>query len=298
MDERSLLHSLTSNMNLYTALSRIRLLVILKQSIDRVELSLFRLRQRIMRTVRLWGVVQSKKNQSYTFAILCVKRVEYLTLAIDNINSLHYYNPTHSFVLYMDDTCFRQFKKMSHLLHYPTNVSATRFVNNPKQAWTLSKVDVLIKASLRNQILTDADGIWRSDICINREKILFLVKVGAFSKNRSEKMLLEKVLKKPEWCVFTHYVTGFVSIPKKFMTKRLIQDCREITADILTKKFPSMLQGEAQSLRRLAEEIGVCLAVQKNYPRSTIMTLKTTDGPGSREMLQSLYYGCSNKIIN
>ena len=50
-------------------------------------------------------------------------------------------------------------------------------------------------------------------------------------------------------------------------------------------------------MRRLSEELAVSFAIQINYPND-IFTLKTEDGPKNKNILQSMYYGCANRIIN
>ena len=49
-------------------------------------------------------------------------------------------------------------------------------------------------------------------------------------------------------------------------------------------------------MKRIAEEIGVNLAVQTLIPREKITTLKESDGPNDRHIMQSLYYGCINNV--
>lgn len=284
------------HMDLYTALSRIRLLVILKKSIDQVEFSFFRLRQNVMLKARNNGLVQIKKTHSYTFAIVCVKRPEYVAMAIENINSLHFYNSTHAFVLYLDSVCLEEVRRYQSRILYPERVELLNFFGKTKQPWMISKIEALIDASKKNRILTDADGIWRSDLVIDLNKISFLVRAYTFQSNRIESLLIKKILKKPEWCSFTHYVSGFVSIPSKFMSKKLAEDIQRITKKIYTAKIATVSQDERESIRRLSEEIGVSLAVQIRVPASKITTIKTSDGPGNRKILQSMYYGCANKI--
>ncbi len=283
-------------MNLYQYLSQFQILVLLKNNLDRLELEFFKMRQVVRREVR--KILPNRKSDSYKFAILCVKRTAYVYLAIQNINSLHFFNSTHLVTLYVDQPCLSAFKKMRGKLHYPTKVRPTLFIKSKNQPWQLSKIDVLIEASKKDQILTDADGIWRADPKISSEKVTLLVPAYPFRSNKLEKKLLASLNPSKKWLMYTHFVTGFVSIPSRFMTAQLARDCQAISKKIFSRKFPfSHTKAEADVLARLAEEIAVSIAIQKNVDTNNITTLKLSDGPSDRKILQSMYYGCTYKIL-
>ena len=169
--------------------------------------------------------------------------------------------------------------------------------SDAREPWQIYKIDTLIEASKKNQILTDADGIWHSEPKIDPEKITLLVVAYDISSNKNECLLIENVFNKKDWVNFKHYVTGFVSIPSKFMTVELEKNMKEYTRLIFTATMDFVSGADEQNgLRRLAEELAVNFAIQELYKSSEIQTLKDVDGPDSRSSLQSLYYGCLHQI--
>lgn len=285
-------------MTLYTTLSRFRLLVLLKHRLDQVEFWIFRIRQVIRKRVRRFGVGTDDTLESHTFAICCVKRPAYVQMAVENINSLHFHNPKNKVVVYVDSVCADAYNTLYKKLDYPSQVRLNEFIATD-QPWQISKISVLIDASLHNRILTDADGIWRANPKIDSSKVVFLVVAYSFNSNPLEMKMIQSLFSLQRWTTYAHYVTGFVFIPRKFMTPKLARDIRMISKKIIAKKYAfrhSKIQ--AESLARLAEEIAVSLAVQENIPAKQISTLKRTDGPSDKNILQSLYYGCTYRIVD
>ena len=237
-------------------------------------------------------------SQGYYFAILTVKKKIYIELAINNINSLHFINPSHRFIIYCDDVCFAEFYKKRKRLDYPGQVKAVNSYRNGGMPWQYYKIETLIEASKNGLILTDADGIWHHDPQISKDKMTLLVIAHQFKHNENEKKLITQYFKKDEWSDFYHYVTGFVSIPPKFMNDKLAEDLRKLNKMILECPFDFISeQDKKEDMRRLSEELAVSFAIQINYPND-IFTLKTEDGPKNKNILQSMYYGCANRIIN
>ncbi len=229
----------------------------------------------------------SKNSEAgYSFAILAVKKTAYIDMAIDNINSLHYINPNHHVTLYCDTACLEYVSGKKDKLDYPQKVAIIDSYGKEDRPWQESKIDTLIDASRKGMILTDADGIWHEDPIVDPEKITMLVIVNKIKEKVDELQLVETLFKK-EWGDFTHYVTGFVSIPSRLMTEEVAADMRSFNALIFT---------EGKGLKRLSEELSINLALQSHYPAELFSTLKDEDGPGSTSSLQSLYYGCLNEI--
>ncbi len=124
-----------------------------------------------------------------------------------------------------------------------------------------------------------------------------LVIASVIQESKNESLLVEQIFSKPEWKRFKHYVTGFVSIPSHFMTEKLAHDIRLFNEKIITHPLSFISnEDERNSTRRLAEELGINLALQSNITPELITTLKTEDGPGSKKSLESLYYGCLNQV--
>ena len=112
-----------------------------------------------------------------------------------------------------------------------------------------------------------------------------LVKAYDFASNQAEKDFLARngLAKALTW---PHFVTGFVSLPTALYSEELAQ----LTLEWTKKAFSD------ERLKRISEEIGVNLAIQTLIPREKITTLKESDGPNDRNIMQSLYYGCVNEI--
>lgn len=234
----------------------------------------------------------------YMFAILCVKKTVYADMVIENINSLHYLNPNHKVSIYCDTLCAEHLNSKKSKFNYSNNVAIRDTYGVADKPWQIYKIETLIDASKQSAILTDADGIWHEDPVVDKERVTLLVVAYKLSENENEKFLVEQVFRKPEWAEFNHYVTGFVSIPPRFMTDKLAQDMLGYNDEIYRSPLNFMAEGNAKNgLRRLSEELSINLALQSNFPTETIATLKTEDGPGNQQSLQSLYYGCCNNVI-
>lgn len=234
---------------------------------------------------------------TYSFVILCVKNTAYVALAIRNINSLHYYNPNHKFIIHCDKICYDAFEKQKHRLDYGNRVEAINLFSDDNKPWQLFKIETLITASKNDQILIDADEIWHADPKIDRSKIIFQVLAYKIKSNAEESSLVSKLFGQPDWVEFDHFVTGFLSLPSKFMSEKLADDCRAYTKKVMENGLDFIAEEKRNDLRRIAEEICVNLAVQSNCARDDITALKSADPKGDKNVLQSLYYGCANKII-
>lgn len=283
-------------MTLYRFLSQFHILVVVKQKIDAIELMIFRFFQIIKRSLTLSK--PSNNATAYHFAIVCVKRPIYVNLAIKNINSLHFYNSSHLVTLYVDTQCKKAYQSMRSKIDYPKNVRIRLINVSGEVPWQILKVRTLLQASRAGQILTDADGIWRKDPTIDPSKVTFLVQAYPFTKNKFEMKLLKVITKNEKIVSYIHYVTGFVSLPRNLLTKKLENDCIKYTQRIIdVSPRLSVSHETSEGLKRLAEEIGLSIAIQHNIPNEKITTLKRKDGPGDKYILQSMYYGCTNKII-
>lgn len=280
---------------LYQWLAQWKWIVQIKLATDHAELTLYELRMEVMYIWRqIFGLPHADSVRLH-FAIVCVKRTVYCELALRQINSLHLHAPNHEVTMYADAICLEYLKAHRDTLHYPDRVHLENISTKKDDPWQFSKVECLIRASQSGQILMDADGIWRSAPNVNRTRIVFLVPAYPFIQNRTEATLVRKVSSIDVSTSF-HYVTGFVSIPKRMMTAALADRCRTLTREIFKKSQLISSRDERTRIRRLAEEIALSIAVQEIYPARRITTLKSTDGPNDRTALQSMYYGCAHQI--
>jgi hypothetical protein len=219
------------------------------------------------------------------FLILCVKRPEYVPLTIRNINSLHLQSTGNTVTVYADSVCSPVFERQLRKLDYPGRVQIVNRFEDDRRPWQLLKVEALMHAARKDWILVDADTIWHAQPVIDKTKITFLVKAYRFGDIEAERAFLVESGKK-DLLSAPHFVTGFVSIPSRFYSDSLHRQCVEWTQRVF---------GQA-SLRRISEEIGVNIAVQSSFPLTNLTALKQSDGPNDTEIMQSLYYGCTNNI--
>jgi len=238
------------------------------------------------------------KTTKYHFAILCIKKTVYADMVIDNINSLHYLNPNHEATLYCDTICFDYLNKKKNKFTYPKKVIILDSYSVATKPWQHYKIDVHIKAAWNDQIDTDADGFWHNDPVIDKNKVTTLVLAYPIQSNPNEIILIEKIFNKPKWAKLNHYVAAFVSIPKQFMTEKIARDLQYFNDTIFYHSLDFISdKNQADDMRRLSEEFAISLTIQTNFSPEMITTLKTEDGPGSKNSLQSLYYGCINRVI-
>lgn len=236
-------------------------------------------------------------SNSYTFAILCIKKEAYVDLVIRQANSLHYYNPTHKFVVYTDNICSEVLEKNRSLFDYPNQITIKNAFENPTQSWTYYKMEMRIENSRLGGIDIDADMVWHGDPVIDRTRPIMFAPVFVFSEYKPQKDLILEIFRKPEWVAFTHFVSAFVSIPPEFMTNQLENDARMYVKMILDNPLTFMSnQSDRDETYRVSEEISICLALQSNYPGLT-KSLKIDGNKKDKYLLEPIYYGCENKIV-
>ncbi len=264
-----------------------------RQALKGFGLHLRRKSLKLCRALRTPGVHKSV----YVFAIVCVKRAEYVRMAIDNINSLLYLNAGHSFVIYADALCRAEYARLEKRLDYPECVECVDAFGGASRPWQHYKVEALIDASRNGRVLTDADGLWHDDPVLDRDMPTMLVSAYPIKDNRVETLIVSRLFPGYGAIRFDHYVSGLVSIPSRFMTEALAEDIRRCTDILLSHPLEFLgSDTERENTRRLAEELGVNIALQHAY-KGRIAVLKQSDGPKDRTQLQSLYYGCHNHIL-
>lgn len=252
-------------------------------------------KRKIKKYIRIF--YHQKFKNSYSFAILCVKNRAYIDLAIKNINSLHYFNPTHKFVINCDDICYNHLFTKKSSFDYPRNVDIINHYGNQNRPWQMFKIDTLISASNHGKILIDADEIWHSDFEIDPQKITFQAYAYKLKEQEPERLFVSTLLCRPEWGEFGHYVTGFLKIPKELMSEKIAQELIELTDKILTNNLDFLSDVQKNGIKRLSEELAVNVVIQDNFTANKIAVLKEKESKGDKNILQSLYYGCANNIL-
>lgn len=282
---------------LYSFLSRIPLLVQIKKNIDRCEFIIWRWRQQYRRKRR--QTLPQRLSYSHRFCTLCVKRTVYVDFAIDQINSLHYYNPYHVFDILGDDTCQKYFETQKHRLDYPANTAFVSLTKETPESWQHYKIEALQYAIEHDGILMDADMYWYADPVVGQWQALFFTHAYFIKDEFAEKQLVTKVFRHPEWAEFPHYTTGVLYLPYSLYTPSL-KNKLETYIKVQTDQSYSFLKSPAQKdiLRRLVDEMAINLAFQTSLPPTQITTLKATDSPGNRQTVLSMYYGSMNRILS
>jgi hypothetical protein len=242
--------------------------------------------------------VLAKRETSYSFAILCIKKTAYADMAITNINSLHVLNPTHTFTLYCDTISANYLNIKKKKFDYPNQIIIRDAYGVAVKAWQYYKIEVHIEAAKKGQIDTDADGVWHHDPILDRSKITMLAYVRNFTEEPNEVATLTHLFpERKDYLTYRHCVAAFVSMPPQFMTPKVAEDMRKINDKIFTNSLDFLSDEKARGeARRLSEEFAVNLAIQGNYPQEELVVLKSEDGWGNKNILQSLYYGAGNKV--
>ncbi len=238
-----------------------------------------------------------KVKNSYTFAILCIKKEAYTDLVVKQANSLHFFNPTHSFIIYTDTICKNFLDQKIGQFDYPEKITIKDAFGVASKPWTYYKMEMRIENSLNGGVDIDSDMFWYGDPELDRSRPLMFAPAFIFKENKVQSDLIMKVFNKPAWLEFTHYVSAFVSIPPKFMTDKLAADSRRYVHMMLEHPLEFITdKNDKDEIRRVSEEIAICFALQDNYPGLT-KSLKLDGGKKNKDLLQPIYYGSENRII-
>lgn len=252
-------------------------------------------RRKLKKLLRIFTFDKNKKF--YTLAIVCVKKIAYVDMAIKNINSMHYLNSNHRFVIYCDNTCYKEVKKRVGEIDYQDKVEIRNAFGESDKPWQHYKLETIIEISKNNWIMVDADAFWHSEPKVDPEKITFLVSEKKIKEEESNRDTVIKLFGKEEWLDFRNYSSGFLSIPAKFMTSEVIESARKFLSILLYNDY-SFLDSEKVrgQQKRQSEQFSINLALLVHYPERMFTTLKETDGVKNTHILQSLYYGCEHQI--
>lgn len=282
---------------LYDTLSHIPILVKLKKQGDRLERLIWRCKHVCTKWKRRSTL--HPISHSYRFCILCVKRIEYVDMAIDQINSLHYYNPYHVFDILCDRKCMTYMQTRLYGLDYPANTLLVPFVEKISGPWQQYKIQALLYAIKRDGVLVDADMFWYTDPLVRQWQALFFSKAYHFKDQSAEQLLVSEVFEHAEWGEYPHFTTGIMYLPYCLYSKQLKNTLLHFSRKLLNHPY-TFLENEEQrnNLRRLSDELAINLAFQTNLNERQITTLKEKDSPGDRRVVLSLYYGSMNRIMS
>ena len=80
------------------------------------------------------------------------------------------------------------------------------------------------------------------------------------------------------------------------MTPELADDMRKFNQMVWDSDLSFVPENKRNEIKRLSEELAVNLSTQLHYPKDMVVTLKEVDGTKNRTKMESLYYGCKNRI--
>jgi hypothetical protein len=251
------------------------------------------------KSLKAWRSVHPRVRPEMTLAMLCIRRPVYVDMAICSINSLHYWNPSCRVLLHLDRICFESYQRKNKRVDYAEWVRPILVEESSSTPWQFTKLDVVLAMSSRGVPFVDADSRWHTDPrpLILPDKAMFLVEVNRFAAVESERTLVTDVLRHQDWSAFLHFNTGFISIPAHLATELFAAECRTL-AQRIYEFSDEMVLAAAQSrhLKHTCEELALSLAAQAVIGIDRIRTLKGSDGPGDRSLLESYYYGALNQI--
>lgn len=241
--------------------------------------------------------ITDKNPNKHTIVIMCVKRIAYVHLAIENLNSLHYINPNHNFEIWCDNICYQEYLKNKNKVDYPKKVNVINKFGKLEKRWQYYKILTFIDTCRNNYIMIDADSVWHDDLVIDKNKIYLLVAAYRILDNNDEKIIVKNIFGK-EFLKYMHYVSAFLYIPPQYYTKQLEKDLLSFYHKVADADMNFIEEQEKKEiLKRMSDEFAINFAIQKNCPEENITALKTNDSPKSRQSMQSLYYGCINKNL-
>lgn len=231
-------------------------------------------------------------TKTILIGMLAIRKKEYVDLAIQSINSLHYQNPTNEVLLHLDSFCYSYFIKKQKKLDYPSHVHVILIEDNTNEPWQFTKLKVILDLSQKNIPFVDADSFWHDDISkYLSETPTFLVIVNKFKEVEKEKELIQLLSQEDKWLEFYHFNVGFVYIPAKYFSLDFYKFCYDIINNIKSLLNENKIN---TNTFRLCEEITLSIAAQVFF--NSITTLKETDGPGNTHIVESFYYGCTHGV--
>jgi hypothetical protein len=249
--------------------------------------------------LRLWRSVSLRQLPGLEIAMLCIRKPVYVDMAISSINSLHYRNPGFCVFLHLDRACFESLERKKKRLDYPGRLQPILVDDESSVPWQFTKLDVVLAMSSRGVPFVDADSRWHADPqpLIPQDRAMFLVEVNRFEDVEWERALVVDALCHQEWASFRHFNTGFVSIPAHLCSTDFAAECRALARRIYELPFEGRFSEEQNRLRKhVCEELALSLAAQTSIGEKMITVLKSVDGPGDRNRLQSFYYGALNRV--
>lgn len=267
-------------------------LVSWRKALNSIEEAVFSGQRRLKKLARRRGMFLSSKTETFPIGMLCVKNPTYADMAIRNVNSLHFFNEHYHCFIYCDEGMFDYLQQQKNAFDYPEAVSLIRQFEHLKKGWQRARIEALQQISEKGGALVDADSRWFSLPPFKRETLFFLAPGYFFRDNDAEAALLSAVLPKRNWEFMMHYASGYLFIPRKYISQELFQKIFEfqerLAKTIERKKMPARLL-------RLIDEVAINVVLQQHVPSASIQPLKQKDGPGDRTILLSYYYGCWNE---
>jgi hypothetical protein len=246
--------------------------------------------------------IKYKNSLTIVMVFFCVNNTDYITLGINNINSLHNINSNRECHVYADTLCYNFFEQNKCKLNFPEKVKIIKFWDKIDFSWQWC-YQILLKKIKYEFFICDADTIWNIDPFIpienNSDNIFFLKNdyhcpnfknftnvldtVPGFYKNiykdfniNIESLLDYKIL----W-------NGILFIPQKLRSEQFINYLFKYTK-ILENGLPDNIIKS----KRMFEQTAQALICQIFYPDKIFVI---QDESSSKHII-SLCYGSEGNI--
>lgn len=174
--------------NIYNLASSIPALVLIKRQYDIVDWRIFRAKAVIKRYFSQFREQTISTSTPNMAGVLCVRDTEYVRMAVDAINSLHYLDNTVQVVIFCDQLCQKALQEFENYLDYPECVTKKLIKTSHSKNWQYYKLVALEQITNKNGYLFDADSRWFSLPNLNHDLLYFLTPAYPIKSDRRERI--------------------------------------------------------------------------------------------------------------
>jgi hypothetical protein len=235
----------------------------------------------------------NKSKNILTFNIICVNRIEYIDLAIDNINSLHYFNNNHKVKIHLDEKCYKYLENKINKIDYKEQVNLIKEWDILDFPWQFAKIRLLDKYLGKGDLIfLDADIKWMKDPIIDKTKVTFFINEYKLSSSTRDMLFFHHLSPELEVVNFNHYNVTLLSIPKFYQSNELVRNWIGL-ANMINKftNVPNMSKSDNKQMNRLCEQMSASIVTQQMF-KNKVVALQDN----SNIFIHSYYYGAVNGI--
>ena len=235
-----------------------------------------------------------RKNvlNGHSIHILCMNRTEYISAAINCLNSFWQFNPEYSAVVWLDDKIFALRNEILERLDYKTHVTIKK-IPAPDFEWQWNKLLIILNIANTGDFFCDADIIWNGKYETTNHSMFFLrefnlMNYGTYSHlirkhhvSNSEKIYMYNVS-----LVHLKNIDSVESLENR--VRKLYRIFRDVSAD------DYLGIGDIPPIRRMSEQLALSIGVQEL--NSEIGVLKHSDSVMDGGVAESFYLGATTGI--